>query len=63
MIPVFIPVCIDCKHLRREDLTLYCPAFPEGIPRAIWEERIAVKSLPECGNGCKFEDKKSKFEA
>ena len=59
MISVYMPICIDCKHLdlvKGVDGRPVCKAYPEGIPHDVWKE----KSKPDYDkdtaypNGCKF---------
>jgi hypothetical protein len=33
----FSEVCCHCRHFNRDAPTHTCTAFPDGIPRAIWD--------------------------
>ena len=41
----FSEVCCHCRHFNGDAPTHTCTAFPDGIPRAIWEgERTCPRS-------------------
>lgn len=57
MIPVFIPVCLDCKYQFDKDKKVCCKAYPEGIPYNVWEAKATTDMDKPCPNGYKFERK------
>ncbi len=57
MIPVFVPVCIDCKNKFRKGDVICCKAYPDGIPNDIWRKKATTEKSNLCPNGYKFERK------
>ncbi len=54
-----LPDCPCCKHFHENkdrNSLLCCNAFPEGIPTEYLFGPIQVRSIPECGNGYKYEE-------
>ena len=53
-----VPDCPSCKHCTGHgynDPPIRCGAFPNGIPDNYLFGPVQVRSLPECGNGYKYE--------
>lgn len=55
MIPVFVPVCIDCKYAFDKDDAVCCKAYPDGIPQEVWKAKATTDKEKPCPNGYKFE--------
>ncbi len=51
--------CMKCKYFDADNPEIYpvCKAFPEGIPRDIWGERINHEKPYPGDNGIQFEQK------
>jgi len=51
------PICMFCRHFRRDEIGLYCEAFPEGdgIPEGILESQIDHRLPVKGDRGIQFE--------
>lgn len=54
------PICLGCKHFRPDASTLTCDAFPDGIPKDIYESRSDHRRRHVGDNGIVFEPKSTK---
>jgi hypothetical protein len=55
MIPVFIPVCLKCKHLFKKDNKVCCKAYPDGIPQEVIKKKATTDKEKPCPNGYAYE--------
>jgi hypothetical protein len=49
------PICMMCKHFRREEPGLRCDAFPDGIPDDIFYSRADHTKPMDDDSGIRFE--------
>lgn len=62
-IPVFVPVCLDCKHIYDDVINgikvVCCKAYPKEIPNEVWEKKATSEEfkIAPCPNGYSFEPK------
>lgn len=49
------PICIRCKHLRRDPNRFICDAFPDGIPALIASAMFEHTESYPGDNGIRFE--------
>lgn len=51
------PICMYCKHYRRDAEGFVCGAFPDGIPEAILSNQADHREAVKGDNGIRFESK------
>lgn len=50
--------CLMCEHFKtKDDGSIYCKAYPEGIPEKVFQISDDNKIGKECANGVKYINK------